>query len=241
VLSRGWRTDEEGPTSDVAGPVPYFKTLRAKSSDLLSARDHLWRWDADWFWCSRPLGFQKPWVRALAGRKRLTSATYWSIYQFARRHRLLERLAAARKALGLKPRLEEPMVQDVEIPLPRCAEFLRFFWDALDIRPLWICPVQPLASRQPWTLYDLPRQLHVNFGFWSAVDTRDDLPPNHFNRLLEREVVRLSGHKSLYSTAFFEEDEFWRIYDGPAYRDLKARYDPDSALPDLYQKTVGNR
>lgn len=241
VLSRGRRTDETGPTADIAGPVPYFKTLRTRTSDLLTARDHLWRWDADWFWCSRPLGFQKPWLRRLAGRKRLKSTTYWGIYQFIRRHRLVEKLAAVQKAVGVEPRLEEPMVQDVEIPLSRCGEFLRFYWENLDVRPLWICPVEPLPSRQPWTLYDMPRELHLNFGFWSAVSTREDLPPDHFNRLLEREVVRLGGHKSLYSTVFFEEDEFWRIYDGPAYRLLKARYDPTGALPDLYEKTVKNR
>lgn len=241
VLSRGWRTDETGPASDIAGPVPYFKTLRTKTTDLLTARDHLWRWDADWFWCSRPLGFQKPLIRKLAGRKRLRSTTYWAIYQFVRRHKLVERFDRLQKLLGRKPRLEEPMVQDVEIPFGNCQAYLEFHWKNLDIRPMWICPVLPLPSRRPWTLYDMPRELHLNFGFWSTVDTREDLAPDHFNRLLEREVVRLGGHKSLYSTVFFEEDEFWQIYDGPSYRGLKAEYDPQDALPDLYQKAVKSR
>lgn len=241
VLSTGWRTDDEGTTSDIAGPIPYYKTLRTKESDLLTARDHLWRWDADWFWCSRSLGFQKPLVRALAGRRLLKSTTYWKILSFLRNHRIVERLNATKRFLGIKPRLEEPMIQDVEIPLGNCEEFLRFYWKSLEIHPLWICPVTPQASRQPWTLYDMPRELHLNFGFWSTVDTREDLPRDHFNRLLEREVVRLSGHKSLYSSVHFEEDEFWRVYNGTAYRELKAKYDPADALPDLYQKAVKSR
>jgi len=238
VLSQGWRTDEAGPTSDIAGKVPYFKTLRTKEADLLTARDHLWRWDADWFWCSRPLGFQKPLVRSLVPRRLLRSTTYMAILKFYRRHRLEQRIHAARKILGLPFNGEEPVIQDVEIPLRNSAEFLRFYWKTLDIRPLWICPVQPLPSKSPWTLYDLPLSLHLNFGFWSAVETREDLPQGHFNRLLEREVVRLSGHKSLYSSSYFEEDEFWQIYNGPAYRALKAKYDPRNALPDLYEKAV---
>lgn len=241
ILSTGWRTDDEGPTSDIAGPVPYYKTLRTKQTDLLTARDHLWRWDADWFWCSRTLGFQKPLIRALVGRHLLKSTTYWKIHAILSKHRVVERLHAAQRALGIKPRLEEVMIQDVEIPLENCAEFLDFYWKTLEIHPLWICPVLPQPSREPWTLYDMPRRLHLNFGFWSAVDTREDLAPDHFNRLLEREVVRLGGHKSLYSSVHFDEDEFWRIYDGPSYRELKAKYDPTSALPDLYQKTVGRR
>lgn len=241
VLSTGWRTDDEGSVSPIAGKIPYFKTLRTKDSDLLTARDHLWRWDADWFWCSRPLGFQKPLLRALVPRRYLRSTTYMAILKFYRRHGIERRIHAARRFLGLPFNGEEPVIQDVEIPLGNSAEFLRFYWKTLDIRPLWICPVQPLPSARPWTLYDLPRALHLNFGFWSAVETREDLPPGHFNRLLEREVVRLSGHKSLYSTSYFEEDEFWQIYNGPAYHALKAEYDPDKALPDLYEKVVRGR
>jgi FAD/FMN-containing dehydrogenase len=241
VLSTGWRTDDDGPVSPIAGAVPYYKTLRTKETDLLTARDHLWRWDADWFWCSRPLGFQKPLVRALVPRKYLRSTTYMAILKFYRRHKLEERIHRFRKLLGLPFNGEEPVIQDVEIPLENSAEFLRFYWKTLDIRPLWICPVRPLPSARPWTLYDLPDALHLNFGFWSAVETREDLPKGHFNRLLEREVVRLSGHKSLYSSSYFEEDEFWQIYNGPAYRALKAKYDPDHALPDLYEKTVRGR
>jgi len=241
VLSEGWRTDETGPLSDVAGKVPYFKTLKTKEVDLLSGRDHLWRWDADWFWCSRPLGFQKPLVRALVPRSMLRSTTYMSILRFWRRHGMEHKVNRVRKLLGLPPDLQEPVIQDVEIPLANSLEFLDFYWKTLDITPLWICPVEPLESPRPWTLYDMPRDLHLNFGFWSAVETRADLDKGHFNKLLEREVVRLGGHKSLYSTSFFEEDEFWQIYDGKSYRNLKARFDPVGALPDLYQKTVRGR
>jgi FAD/FMN-containing dehydrogenase len=241
VLSQGWRTDEEGPTVDIAGPLPYYKTLRQMDADLLTTRDHLWRWDADWFWCSRMLGFQKPVLRKLVGRKRLRSTTYWGIYQFLRRYQLVERFAKFRKAIGLRPRLEEPMVQDVEIPLSNCGTFLDFYWKTLNIRPMWICPVQSLPSQLPWTLYNLPDDLHLNFGFWSTVKTHEGLASDHFNRLLEREVVRLGGHKSLYSTVFFGEEEFWKIYDGVSYRALKAKFDPDGALPSLYEKAVKNR
>ena len=241
VLSTGWRTDEEGPTSPVDGKVPYYRTLLSRTEDLLSARDHLWRWDADWFWCSKQLGFQNPLVRTLAGKRLLRSSTYMRILRWWREHRMSEKGAALRHAMGLPPDLEEPVIQDVEIPLEKSAEFLKFYWKTLDIRPLWICPVHPMPSRRPWTLYDMPRSLHLNFGFWSSVKTREDLPADHFNRLLEREVVRLEGHKSLYSTSFFEEKEFWRLYDGAAYRELKARYDPQGALPDLYQKAVRGR
>jgi FAD/FMN-containing dehydrogenase len=51
-------------------------------------------------------------------------------------------------------------------------------------------------------------------------------------------VGALGGHKSLYSEAFYDEEAFWSHYGGDAYPALKARYDPDHRLPDLYAKAV---
>ena len=48
----------------------------------------------------------------------------------------------------------------------------------------------------------------------------------------------LDGHKSLYSTSSYPREEFDALYGGATYRELKARYDPDGRLPDLYTKTV---
>ena len=52
----------------------------------------------------------------------------------------------------------------------------------------------------------------------------------------EEAVHALGGHKSLYSTVHYSEDEFWHRYNGTAYHAIKATYDPDGRLPDLYHK-----
>jgi len=51
-------------------------------------------------------------------------------------------------------------------------------------------------------------------------------------------VDELGGRKSLYSTSYYERDEFWRLYNGPAYAALKEAYDGDGRLLDLYEKCV---
>ena len=60
------------------------------------------------------------------------------------------------------------------------------------------------------------------------------------NRAIERKVTQLHGRKSLYSTSFYERDEFYDIYGGDAYAGLKQEYDPDGRFPDLYDKTCGS-
>ena len=83
-----------------------------------------------------------------------------------------------------------------------------------------------------------PGALYLNFGFWGSVGTTPGMAAGHFNRRVEGMVHRLGGRKSLYSQSFFPEEEFWRIYNGDAYRKLKAKYDPQGAFEDLYRKAV---
>ena len=61
------------------------------------------------------------------------------------------------------------------------------------------------------------------------------------NRLIERKVSELDGHKSLYSDAYYAREEFDELYGGETYRAVKQRYDPDSRLLDLYAKAVQRR
>lgn len=235
------RSQEKADTC-LPGKEPYYLNLRRRDHAVLSMRDWIWRWDADWFWCSRFYGMENPLLRRLFGGFMLRSARYWKLLDFYRRHHLDRWANRLRQLRGESPVLREPMVQDVEIPLERCNDFLDFYDSVLDVRPLWICPVRPQAKASSYTLYDMhPGQLHLNFGFWQSVESKPHLPEGHFNRLLEETVDHLGGRKSLYSDSFYPMEEFRRIYGGDAYDSLRRRYDPGHRFPDLYHKTVLRR
>jgi len=51
----------------------------------------------------------------------------------------------------------------------------------------------------------------------------------------------MDGRKSLYSSAYYSPAEFGSIYGSGAYEGLKAAYDPQSRLLDLYDKVVRRR
>ena len=59
-----------------------------------------------------------------------------------------------------------------------------------------------------------PHQTYVNVGFWSSVPVGPGWPSEegHTNKLIERAVRALDGHKSLYSDAFYSPDEFDELY-----------------------------
>jgi FAD/FMN-containing dehydrogenase len=232
-LTLGTFIDEAPAVSDYTGQAVYYLSIRERPVDHLTVHDYLWRWDTDWFWCSRAFGVQRPLVRRLWPRRWRRSDVYRRLVALDRRSRFSSSLGRLR---GLPA--EEAVVQDVEIPVAQTGKFLDVFHRDVGISPVWLCPLR-LRSAQPWPLYPLePAQLYVNVGFWSSVPLRPGQPADFHNRLVEETVVALGGHKSLYSTVHFPAEEFWRRYNGTAYRAVKLAYDPDGRLPDLYDKCV---
>ena len=116
--------------------------------------------------------------------------------------------------------------------------FLEFYAKEIALWPQWICPIGFHAKEESFRLYPAKPGFYINFGFWDVKRTKQAHPPGHFNRLIERKVEELGGIKSLYSDSFFPREEFDGQYGGAAYRALKARYDPQGAFPQLYDKCV---
>jgi FAD/FMN-containing dehydrogenase len=236
VLSRGRFVDEAAWTSDYTFERIYYRSLREKPVDYLATRDYLWRWDTDWFWCSKNVGAQRPLLRRLLGRERLNSITYQKIMRFNARWHVTGMVNRLRRVHS------ETVIQDVDIPIAHAAEFLDFLHAQVGILPIWICPIRAPEPDATATLYPLPQAtMSINFGFWDTVTSHEARPAGFVNRRIERKVSELGGIKSLYSDSYFTEDEFWSIYNRPAYRKLKARYDPTGALGDLYAKVVLHR
>jgi FAD/FMN-containing dehydrogenase len=222
-----------GQPSDYTFERIYYRSLRERDEDVLTAHDYLWRWDTDWFWCSKNVGAQHPLLRRLYGRKRLGSRTYTRLMRLDARLGLTRRLGALR---GLNA---ESVIQDVDIPLPRAAEFLDFLLAEIGVLPIWVCPIGPVPRHEDFTLYPLPHDtLTLNFGFWDAVRTREPRPPGYLNRKIEAKVLACGGIKSLYSDCYFDRATFARAYNMAAYEELKRKVDPAGRLPGLYEKCV---
>lgn len=231
-LCLGFQTADRGPVSDYTGAEIYYRSIQKLTADRLTIHDYLWRWDTDWFWCSRAFGLQNRHIRRLWPRRYRRSSVYWKLIDLDRRLRITERFDARR---GRPPR--ERVVQDIGIPVDRCAEFLDWFLREVPIAPLWLCPLR-LRESIGWPLYPLrPDRTYVNIGFWSSVPARD-AAAGVTNRRIEATVSELGGHKSLYSDAFYSREEFDRLYGGDTYRQAKETYDPNGRLLDLYDKAV---
>ena len=123
----------------------------------------------------------------------------------------------------------ESVIQDVDIPIEHAPEFA-IFCCARSAS----CRSGCVRSRRtiPTTRYALcpvdPNKLYVNFGFWDMLPSAG--VEGFYNRKIERMALHLRGVKGLYSSAYYDEETFWKIYDRESYQALKEKYDPNSAF-----------
>ena len=236
-LSLGVRTTTPGPVSDYTGRDIYYRSIqhpRGEKHDRLTIHDYLWRWDTDWFWCSRAFGAQNPTIRRLWPRRYRRSSFYWKLIGYDRRFDIADRI----ERRNGRPPLER-VVQDIEVPIGRTDEFVHWFLDNVPIEPIWLCPLR-LRDDVGWPLYPIAgHHTYVNIGFWSSVPAGTE--EGETNRLIEEKVSELDGHKSLYSDAYYSPEEFNQLYGGETYNTVKKTYDPDARLLDLYAKAVKRR
>ncbi len=222
-LTEGEFVDDAPAVSDYTYMDIYYKSIQRKPEDWLTAKDYIWRWDTDWFWCSKHFHVQKPAIRRLF-KWALNSRTYQRIMRLS--YSVLPDSGGT-----------ESVIQDVDIPIGRASEFFDFLLSEIAISPLWMCPFKTRDSVRTWDLSPLqPGQMYVNFGFWDVIPSTHE--KGYFNRKIERKTMELGGAKGLYSSAWYDETEFWSIYDQARYTQLKQTYDPHGVFPDLYSKCV---
>nr|WP_307804282.1 FAD-binding oxidoreductase [Micromonospora echinofusca] len=241
-LILGTFTDTASRVGDYTGQAIYYRSVRERTEDALTAYHYLWRWDTDWFWCSRAFGAQHPVLRRLWPARYRRSDVYHRLVNLEHRYGMAARVDRWR---GRPPR--ERVVQDVEIPLDGTAGFLRWFARNVPMTPVWLCPLRLREPTGPgsatvWPLYPMrPDEAYVNVGFWGTVPVAAGAADGDVNRAVEWAVSEAGGHKSLYSDAYYDRATFDRLYGGATYRAVKGRYDPDHRLTGLYEKAVGRQ
>ncbi len=234
-------SDEASGISDYGGQEIYYRSIQRKSADTLRMYDYLWRWDTDWFWCSRAFGAQHPLVRRVWPRRYRRSDVYHKLVGLENRFGVAARIDKAR---GLPQR--ERVIQDIEVSSGRLDEFMSWFHDHVGMSPVWLCPLRLRRSEghppRTWPLYPLDTdELYVNVGFWGTVPIAPGAQDGDVNRAIEQRVTELGGHKSLYSDAYYDRETFDRLYDGETFAKVKNQYDPEGRLTGMYEKAVRRR
>ena len=210
----------------------FYKSIQKNKTDYLTTSDFIWRWDPDWFWKSKVFLMQNFIPRLLFGKFMLNSKFYLALKKFNEKYKVTKLFSKFKKK-------SEAVIQDVGIPIENCISFFNFFNSEIKIKPFWICPMKQI-NQTIFPLFELDsNKLYIDFGFWDFVESNKE--EGFYNRLIEGEVERLKGKKSLYSESFYNKENFYKIYNGNVYFVTKKKYDPHNVFLDLYEKCVNRR
>ncbi|QQS19858.1 FAD-binding oxidoreductase [Candidatus Saccharibacteria bacterium] len=188
-------------------------------SETVPLTDYLFRYDRGAFWVGR-FAFE----RFKVPYNRFTRYLLNPILHTRKLYQALQESGAS----------QEHIVQDLSLPYDQAVPFLRYIHDELNIYPLWLCPIKP-APKSPFLCNSLPTNLVINVGVWGPRTPNYDQFVSA-NRSIELKLAELQGKKWLYAHTYYNEAEFWNIYDKNWYDKLRTKYRA-TTLPDIYTKT----
>jgi FAD/FMN-containing dehydrogenase len=194
----------------------YFLSTRQREEDYLKTIDYFFRYD-----------------------KGITTSRYTSFFGKL----LLRKLVNSTLMLNTANQFHKfitdsmiPVTVDVFVPFSRVQHFLPWYAKELQKFPLWVVPYR-LGRGYAWLSDSFMQATQDKLFLDLAVYGLAKNPQKNYYRLLEEELLRIGGLKTLISTNYYSEKEFWQIWNKKNYTTVKAQTDPHNILRDLYTKT----
>ncbi|HEY0985541.1 MAG TPA: FAD-binding oxidoreductase [Kofleriaceae bacterium] len=216
VLATGEFVDRAPYTSDYSWMKIYYRSTRTRTEDYLTTPDYFFRYDRG-VTNVRPRSFLG---RLLFGK--LLASSQW--------------LRIGEKLRWLLRSDKPTITLDVFVPFSRVPEFMSWYEREFQFYPLWCVPYRRVRDYE-WlddSFYaTLTDPLFLDLAIYGM---RQRGPVNH-HRAMEHKLRELGGIKTLIAHNYYDEDEFWSIWNKRNYDAVKAITDPDNRFRDLYTKT----
>jgi FAD/FMN-containing dehydrogenase len=129
-----------------------------------------------------------------------------------------------------------PVTVDVFIPFSKVGVFMDWYREEMDHFPLWCVPYR-LVRKYEWISDELSGNIKDELFLDLAIYGMKKKKERNYYRILEQELMRIGGIKTLISGNYYSPDEFWQLWNRRNYDIVKRRTDPDNIFRDLYTKT----
>lgn len=145
-------------------------------------------------------------------------------------------LSLANKFHRIVPESIIPLTLDTFIPFSKFDEFMEWYKREIEHFPLWCVPYK-VPRHYEWVAEELfaksDDQLFIDIALYGM--RRKD--KKRYYRLLENKLMEIGGIKTLISSNYYSEDDFWRNWNKNNFLKVKDRTDPNNIFRDLYNKT----
>jgi hypothetical protein len=193
----------------------YYKSTKTRKEDYLKTPDYFFRYDK--------------------GVTNVTPKSFLGRLFFGRFVSSTEILKLVQKFHRIIPSSMIPVTVDVFIPFSKVDGFMKWYSKEIGFFPLWCVPYKRVRSYE-WISDELMQrtkdELYLDLAIYGLKKRSD----KNYYKLIEDELTAIGGLKTLISTNYYTEEDFWKTWNKKNYFAVKKRTDPKNIFRDLYTK-----
>jgi len=129
-----------------------------------------------------------------------------------------------------------PITVDVFIPFSKVSNFMEWYKKEVNHFPLWCVPYK-LVRGYEWVSADFLRKIKDELILDLAIYGMKKKGDKNYYKIIEDELMNIGGIKTLISSNYYSESDFWKIWNKENYDKVKRKTDPNNIFRDLYTKT----
>lgn len=215
VLSLGSFVDQVPYTHCYDWTRVYYKSTAARKEDYLKTPDYFFRYDR---------GVTNVTPKSFLGRLILG--------KFIDSTRMLKIVDSLRRLI---PADMIPITVDTFIPFSKFSEFMEWYEQEVNFFPLWCVPYK--ARCYEWISPDLYNKTKDTLFLDIAIYGMKRKPGKNYYQMIEDELLKIGGIKTLISGNYYTEEDFWKTWNKDNYYKVKRITDPNNIFRDLYTRT----
>jgi hypothetical protein len=194
----------------------YYLSTKKRKEDYLKTPDYFFRYDK---------GVTNVHPKSFLGR-----LFFGKFINSTRTLKLVE------KFRWLIPSDKIPITVDVFIPFSEVSNFMEWYKQEVNHFPLWCVPYK-LVREYEWVSADFLNKIKDKLILDLAIYGMKKKGDKNYYKIIEDELMQIGGIKTLISSNYYSESDFWKIWNRENYDKVKGKTDPNNIFRNLYTKT----
>ena len=145
-------------------------------------------------------------------------------------------LKLVEKFRRLIPSDKIPITVDVFIPFSKVSNFMGWYKKEVNHFPLWCVPYKFVRGYE-WVSADFLHKTKDKLILDLAIYGMKKKGDKNYYKIIEDELMNIGGIKTLISSNYYSESDFWKIWNKENYDKVKGKTDPNNIFRGLYTKT----
>ncbi len=194
----------------------YYLSTKKRKEDYLKTPDYFFRYDK--------------------GVTNVNPKSFLARFIIARFMNSTRTLKLVEKFRRFIPSDKIPITVDIFIPFSKVGNFMAWYKKEVNHFPLWCVPYKIVRDYE-WLATDFLSQKKDKLFLDLAIYGMKKKGDKNYYKIIEDELMNIGGIKTLISSNYYSESDFWKTWNKENYYQVKHQTDPNNIFRDLYTKT----